>query len=255
MVIGGMYKQLIYPGYFKSQSFTKSAMAETQKDLVFNTQNFSPFSYKKDGVVSGPVAEIIRGVCYEMNVNCHFKLLEWSEAQQEVKDEKAHAMFVIGWNKKRAKWLHFSDSVVKTEYGFFVRSDSDFRYNSPESIEGKHICVYGPSNTYKTLLKLTSPFNDINLTMTKNSEISLLNLADSKCDTMFSNKDVGVRTMNKLRLKTVKYAGSERKLEYYIGFNQKLIDKAFVERFNHSLKKLDTNGVIGHILAIYNLTY
>jgi len=233
--------------------FAGIAIAETQQELIFNTQNFPPFSYKIDGVVSGPVSEIIRGVCYEMNINCRFKLLDWSKAQKEVKEEKAHAMFVIGWNEKRAKWLHFTHSVVNTEYGFFVRSDDNFQYTRPENINGTNVCVYGPSNTYKSLVKLSSHLNDVEISMTKNSEISFVNLADSKCDSVFSNKAVGVSTINKLRLKTIKYAGSQRKLEYYIGFNKKLISNEFVENFNSTLKILNTNGVIGHILAMYDL--
>ena len=153
--------------------FSGFAVADTQQELIFNTQNFPPFSYIIDGVVSGPVSEIIRGVCYEMNINCRFKLLDWSKVQKEVKEE--------------------------------------------------------------------------------NSEISFVNLADSKCDSVFSNKAVGVSTINKLRLKKIKYAGSQRKLDYYIGFNKKTIPKAFVENFNNTLKKLNTNGVIGHILAMYDL--
>ena len=77
-------------------------------ELKFNTQDFAPFSYARDGVVSGPAADIIRAVCSDMQITCSFKLLPWSRAQQEVQEGIAHGMFVIGWNEERAKWLYFS---------------------------------------------------------------------------------------------------------------------------------------------------
>jgi len=32
-------------------------------ELRFNTQDFAPFSYARDGVVAGPAADLIRAVC------------------------------------------------------------------------------------------------------------------------------------------------------------------------------------------------
>jgi polar amino acid transport system substrate-binding protein len=77
-------------------------------ELTFNTQDFAPFNYAVNGVVSGPAADIIRKVCAEMKIDCPMKLLPWRRAQQEVQEGKINGMFVIGWNAERAKWLYFS---------------------------------------------------------------------------------------------------------------------------------------------------
>jgi polar amino acid transport system substrate-binding protein len=90
-------------------------------ELIFNTQDFAPFNYAVNGVVSGPAADVIRRVCADMKTTCTLRLLPWRRAQQEVQEGKAHGMFVIGWNAERAKWLHFSPPLLDTEYGFFVR--------------------------------------------------------------------------------------------------------------------------------------
>jgi len=55
-------------------------------ELKFNTQDFVPFNYEIDGVVSGPAADIIRRVCEKMDITCTFKLLPWRRAQKEVKN-------------------------------------------------------------------------------------------------------------------------------------------------------------------------
>ncbi len=58
------------------------------EELKFNTQDFAPFNYEIDGVVSGPATDIIRRVCQEMDITCTFKLLPWKRAQDEVRNAK-----------------------------------------------------------------------------------------------------------------------------------------------------------------------
>ncbi|GIX48214.1 MAG: hypothetical protein KatS3mg131_2425 [Candidatus Tectimicrobiota bacterium] len=97
-------------------------------ELKFNTQDFFPFNYAIDGVVSGPVADLIRKVCDEIQITCSFRLLSWKRAQEEVRLGLVHGMFVIGWNAERAKWLYFSPPLLVTEYGFFVRDDNPLQF-------------------------------------------------------------------------------------------------------------------------------
>jgi hypothetical protein len=39
-------------------------------ELKLNTQDFAPFNYEVNGVVSGPAADIIRKICGEMKIDC-----------------------------------------------------------------------------------------------------------------------------------------------------------------------------------------
>ena len=123
-------------------------------ELILNTQDFAPFNYAVNGVVSGPAADIIRRVCADMKVECPMRLLPWRRAQQEVEEGKAHGMFVIGWNAERAKWLHFSPPLLNTEYGFFVRDDNALRFTQNGDVSGYTVGVYGPSNTATALEKI-----------------------------------------------------------------------------------------------------
>ena len=96
-------------------------------ELKFNTQDFAPFNYEINGVVSGPAADIIRKICGEMKIDCSLHLLPWRRAQDEVVNGTAHGLFAIGWNEERAKTLFFSPPLLNTEYGFFVREDNPLR--------------------------------------------------------------------------------------------------------------------------------
>ena len=123
-------------------------------ELIFNTQDFAPFSYEVNGVVSGPAADVIRRVCTDMKIDCPMRLLPWRRAQQEVVEGKAHAMFVIGWNAERAKWLSFSPPLLNTEYGFFVRDDNPFKFTQNSDVKGEVVGVFGPWNTATSLEKI-----------------------------------------------------------------------------------------------------
>ena len=79
-----------------------ASLPASSQELKFNTQDFAPFNYEIDGVVSGPAGDIIRRVCAEMKIKCTFDLFPWTCAQAKVRKGQANAMFVISWNEKRA---------------------------------------------------------------------------------------------------------------------------------------------------------
>jgi polar amino acid transport system substrate-binding protein len=222
-------------------------------ELIFNTQDFAPFNYAVNGVVSGPAADVIRRVCADMKIECPMRLLPWRRAQQEVEEGKAHAMFVIGWNAERAKWLHFSPPLLATEYGFFVRSDSPLTFKQNTDVKGYTVGVFGPSNTATALEKIKTEIKDLAIDMTPDDEAGFKKLSLGRVDAVFSNKDVGHDLIRKLGIKNVRYAGRQQSLKYYIGFSQKFTDKTLVDQFNVAFRILHKQGVIQEILARYRM--
>lgn len=223
-------------------------------ELVFNTQDFAPFSYAIDGVVSGPGKELIQRVCEEMKADCTFNLLPWKRAQDEVRSGKAEGMFVIGWNEKRAKWLHFSPPIMNTEYGFFVKKDNLLSYKQPSDIQTLTVGVYGPSNTANSLGKIQKQMQEQKLTpiqidMRPDDEAGFKKLSRGRLDAVFSNRDVGFALLGKLNLKdAIRYAGPSKSLKYYIGFSQEHNDKKVLEQFDAAYLSLYKAGVIKEIL-------
>src|ERR1035437_1600112 len=88
--------------------------------LRFTTQDFAPFDYETDGKVVGPATEIVAAACGRAGFTCSFTQLPWARAQAEVRNGQANGMFVIGWEKERAEWLHYPPPLMKTEYDFFL---------------------------------------------------------------------------------------------------------------------------------------
>lgn len=222
-------------------------------ELKFNTQDFAPFNYTVDGVVKGPAAEIIRKVCDEMQITCSFQLLGWRRAQEEVRLGKAHGMFVIGWNQARSKWLYFSPPLLHTEYGFFVHQANPLQFKDVVDVKGYRVGVFGPSNTSRSLEKIKTQIQDLTIDMRPNDEDGFRKLALGRIDAVFSNRDVGFSLLDKLKLKTIRYAGRQRRLKYFIGFSKQFTDKDVVDRFNQTLLELYRRGTAQAILKSYKM--
>lgn len=222
-------------------------------ELRFNTQDFAPFSYLANGVVSGPAADVIRRVCTEIKIQCPLQLLPWRRAQQEVEEGKAHGMFVIGWNAERAKWLHFSHPLLATEYGFFVRDSNPLAFKHDSDVKGYSVGVFGPSNTATALERIKAQVKDLAIDMTPDDEAAFKKLSIGRVDAVFSNRDVGYDLLKKLAIKNVRYAGQQQSLKYYIGFSRKFTDQKLVEQFNLAFRALHKQGAIQGILARYKM--
>ncbi len=222
-------------------------------DLIFDTQDFAPFSYEVNGVVSGPAADVIRRVCTDMKITCDMRLLPWRRAQQEVEDGKAHAMFLIGWNAERAKWLHFSLPMVNTEYGFFVREDNPLKFTQTSDVKGYVVGVFGPSNTATSLAKIKAEVGDLTIDMTPDDESAFRKLSLGRVKAVFSNRDVGYDLAKKLGITNIRYSGRQQSLKYYVGFSQKFTDKKLVDQFNATYRALHKQGVIQEILGRYRM--
>ncbi len=233
--------------------FTSHVLAAKTNMLTFTTQDFSPFSYLKNDIVSGPAVDIIKTVCQEIQMKCSFKLYPWPRAQALVKDGTANGMFVIGWNEKRSKWLYFSPPILDTEYGFFVQNDNPLEFNKVTDIDHYRVGVFGPSNTATSLKKIKIQVPGINIDQTPDDIACFRKLSRGRVQAVYSNKDVGFSLIKKLGLQNIRYAGSQKKLSYYIGFSILYNDKATIDQFNAAFMTLHKKGQIKKILKNYNM--
>lgn len=233
--------------------FFAAAFNLKAKILIFSTQHFPPFSYRNGNYVEGPGVEIISRVCKEMKASCDFELLPWIRAQNHVRNGKSNAMFFIGKNSKREKWLYFSQPIIQTEYGFFMNSDELKKYSSPRDLKGLVIGVYGPSNTSHSLEKLWEKEKNFIIDMRPTTEPGFKKLSRKRINAVYSNRDVGQYLIKKLSLKNISYAGGHKKLYYHIGFSKKYNDINLVNDFNSTLKNLFESGELKPVFEKYCL--
>lgn len=223
-------------------------------DLNFVTQEFAPFHYAgKNNTVLGPGAEIVRLVCHRMNAACTIGIFPWGRAQAMVERGEANAMFLIGKNPEREKWLWFSPPVLETEYGIFVNSDNPLQFRKGSDINGYRVGVYGPSNTATALAELQHEANDLHIEMHPEDEAGFRKLENGRIDAVYSNRDVGLSLISQLHLEHVRYAGRHKTLQYYIGFSMQYADRKTVDRFCSTFLELFNEGAIREISDLYHI--
>lgn len=233
--------------------FPLHAFAGNGEKLIFTTQDFKPFSYMENGVVAGPAVDIITQVCQEMKTACEFKLYPWPRAQAMVREGVAHGMFLIGWNKPRTEWLHFSPPVLNTEYGFFINKENPVNIDNINSKQKLKVGVFGPSNTFKTLEKIQEKCPNFEIDMTPDDIAAFWKLTFGRVDCVFSNKDVGHSIIQSLGVDNIEYAGKHKSLRYFIGFSKQYTDINLVHSFNAAYLQLHRQGRLREILDSYGL--
>lgn len=228
-------------------------------ELRFNTQEFPPYNFSRQGVVQGPIAEVIRRICIEIEAECTLRShYFWGKAQKEVKEGQAHALFVIGKNPQRERWLRFSLPLVRAEYGFFVHRDNPFQYHGLGDLAGYKVGVYGPSNTSYSLYKLretmmAEEIEPISIDMWVDTPFNLQKLRVGSLEAVYSNRKVGEAWIDFYGIPDLRYAGTQRELNYYIGFAKDTVDAQLVEQFNQSYRRLHEDGTLTEIFARYDL--
>ena len=233
--------------------FTVTLQSES-KELILDTQDFSPYSYLENGQVAGPSASIIKQVCAEMNTRCDLRLQSWTRAQYNVRKGNANGLFVLAKNKERENWLYFSVPIFQAEYGVFVRESDTMKFSDVSQLKGYLIGVYGPSNTSRQLELIQKKVPEMKIDMRPDDIVGFKKLYHGRNDAVFSNKDVGWMIVKQHKLKGIRYAGAFKRTLYYVGFSKKTIAEQTVKDFNAAYLKLYKNGTIKTILHTYDMT-
>ena len=221
---------------------TLSSVCADNRKLRFVTQDFPPFSELQGDAVTGIASDIIQSVCHEMSVECDISLLPWRRALLELRQGTADAGYVMGKTENRKQWLYFSEPFLESEYGFFARLDSGFKYQKPADLDGYTIATYGPSKTSESLEQLVLAANNVNILIRPDDREGFRQLASGRVDLVYSNYEVGIKMIEKSAIRGVHYAGKHRNVKYYVGFSKVTVKPEVVEEFNQQLANLQKSA-------------
>lgn len=234
-------------------SLLSSSQLQAETLVRFVTQHFPPFSYIEQGEVAGPARALIDRACEATHVACVHQLLPWQRAQKMVQLGRQDAMYVIGANAQRDRWVLYSSPLLTTEYGFFVRGDDPLHTVSAESLKGYRVAALAASNTLVSLQRLRSQGMAFEIVAVSDSETGFRLLDIGRVHAVYSNRDVGYSLIRAGGYQDLHYAVSDRRLDYYIGFNPEQVEIEWLDQFNQQLQKLVESGETDRILRRYGL--
>ena len=163
---------------------------------------------------------------------------------------------MLGKNAEREQWLWFSQPVITTEYGFFVHSSNPLDYKQVSDLSNYRVAVYGPSNTSLSLQQLSAQSEHkkgFTIFVRPDDVTGFRQLNAGRVDAVYSNKAVGQAMIENLKLTSIRYAGLEKTLEYYVAFNKREIAPEIVRAFNQGLDKLVLSGELHQLAQSYGL--
>lgn len=224
----------------------------------FVTEDFPPFSRAagsplqfSDGMVGGPLVEIVQAVCDRMQLNCPVALHPWQRALHLAEAGKVDGIFAMVRSPQREREFHFTRKLVTSRYAVFTRADSDFRYNQPADLAGQLVGVYGPSGTSYVLSELLKPVTGVEMHLTASNRRLLRMLASGRFGergVAVLNQDVAWYLIEDEQLDELREAGELMSVSYSIALSRKRVSEAQFQAFEQALDALIADGTIPEIL-------
>jgi len=231
-----------------------TAVSAFADELIFNTQEFKPFSYQDSGNNLGVGVEIVQSVCKKAGLDCKLNFYPWTRAQKGVEEGQADGLFILAKTPEREKWLTFTESLIESEYALFVPKDDTKNYSSAKEFTGKKIGVYGPSGTSASLEKMAAEVEGITIDQSVDDIAAFKKLNIKRVDAAYSNKDVGLMLIKDLTLDQVKYAFGHKKIVYYIAFNKNSAKQPAIDKFLKGVADFKKSGELKKLLDKYHMT-
>ncbi len=244
-------------------SFIASALIATTAcragaaPMTFVVEDFPPFNLIENGVVSGPIPEIVTAVCVSMQEQCNFVTYPWRRAYWMAVEGLVDGIFVLQRLPEREPDFRFTDPVVRTAFSLFAQKDAHIEYSTPCSIRGHTIGVYGPSATSAAAEQLAKSSEDVNIVLEIDNLTVLRKLRGErygKTGIAVLNRDVGRYLIQRCGMTGLVRIGDIKDVHYSIGLSRKKVSAEQTERFNLALRSSSVRNQVKAILEKYGMS-
>lgn len=125
--------------------------ADQADTLHLVTMDYPPYIFRQDGLVQGPVVNVIREAFRRIGRPVTIEMLPWSRSLAMVTDGSADGLFTIKKTEERSFLLLYpAEPVLTQEYVLFVRQNTAFHFSGDlASLENTRLGItannsYGP---------------------------------------------------------------------------------------------------------------
>jgi len=106
--------------------------------IFLGNANYPPFIYLEQTATVGVVVDIAKAIIQKGQINAQFIAMDWAQAQEQVRGDKADALVLINKNPEREKLYDFSEPLLKSEFVIF-RKSSRVDISDTGSLEGRTV--------------------------------------------------------------------------------------------------------------------
>jgi polar amino acid transport system substrate-binding protein len=251
-----MRARLLVPLVCTVVLFSAFLAAARGEEMTFVMDPFPPFTFEKDGVAAGPLADTIRAVCEELKIRCKQEAYPWRRALKLAEDGHVDGIYAIAPIPERAQFFYVSPPIVESAYGVFVAAPNRLAYAQPRDLAGYTVGVYGPSAASRALGEVAAADPSIKVLIEVDNETLLKKLSSGRygeAGAALANVDVGRHLIAQEKISGLRVAGLIGKTEYTIGLSRKRVSPARAEAFNATLERLIKSGKVRQIVERHGL--
>jgi polar amino acid transport system substrate-binding protein len=200
--------------------------------------DFPPFAYVQDGKSVGLFVDLLEAAAAREGLQLEFVPVPFAEVQQTLADGRAQAIFPLGNIPERRETFDFSDEVVPTGGGIFVRTSAPLPQNLA-AMAGKSL-VTPRTGPLAGFIAKNAP--DVKLILSSDYEDSLAQVVRGDADAAALNVQVGARLAAKLypgQLKRAPEIFAEQPLAVGVTKGQ---NAALLERLDAGLAAIKADG-------------
>jgi len=114
------------------------------QELTIITEEYPPISFKKEGVITGSSAEVVREILRRLKQPDNIRMLPWARGYNLLKTQENVALFSTARTQERESQFHWVGPLCVSRNGFYAKKGSGIQINSLE--DAKRV---GAIATYK----------------------------------------------------------------------------------------------------------
>lgn len=219
-----------------------------KQTIKLATESWPPFSYEKNGKITGLSTDIIYATFKKMGIKISSnRVMPWVRTQNLGYYGKVDAVYTASINDERKKYMYFPDEpIIKSKWVLFIKKDNKdkLKFDNFKSLKGKKFCLIRGYNYPKEFKEYITKNSKITYTSTEYSNIE--KLMHSRCDYMpavlettlyLTKHNEDLKKIN--AYKNIYYFEKPLSVtNFYLMFSKKRVSKKFVDKFSNTLKEL-----------------
>lgn len=237
-------------------SILLSKLAYSQPLIITGPDQGKPKYFIHNGQARGFIVDITRWVLVDMQYPAHFKLLPWNRAYNNALKAKM-AIIGLSKNSNRLKIFDYSDPLYFGNLMIVVKKGHEFDFQTVLDLQGKRIgashgASYGDVYDQALLNKIfevephENPVHGLKLVL--NNRIDAVFIGPGiKGVKSFIDSDESLN-MDQFTVLNKPFKSDAK----HLGIHKSLNMQAFIQRFNLSLAKAWSTGVVDQIIANYD---
>ncbi len=227
----------------------------TAKDLVYLTEEYPPWSFTRDGKLSGACVEILMLMWQRLGLSNKIediKVVPWARGMKLIREEPNVVLFGMGYSQERAEMLHWIGAYHVHSLVLIAKKSRALKINSVK--EAQRFTVGAVREDIGHQLLVSKGFDGNLLALSNNQSSLLLKLKAGRVDMISYMDDVAFKNMRRSGLNPNEYeiVLDIQTLRSGFGFSRKIPDKVILQ-FQRALNLILANGSVNKILKKYDI--